>query len=236
MGLSRNVKHLYAELARVYDPGDEIFVFGFSRGAFTVRTLVGFIATCGLVDPAPAPRTHRARISRDGEQGLERVSRLLSTTPEAGLRQAVEDQGRAFKRSTRTGTIRAFASSACGTPSTPSVCPSIWATCSTRPSTGSSFPTTRLSAERRSRVPRAGNRRSSGSRSIRCCGTRRQERTGESSRCGLRALTRTSAAAIRSRACRSSRSTGCWRRRERAGRRQNQKGLRLNVRRAEIVP
>jgi uncharacterized protein (DUF2235 family) len=49
-GLSRNVKHLYAELARVYDPGDEIFMFGFSRGAFTVRTLVGFIATCGLVD------------------------------------------------------------------------------------------------------------------------------------------------------------------------------------------
>jgi len=50
-GLSRNVKHLYKELARVYDPGDEIYMFGFSRGAFTVRTLAGFIATCGLVDP-----------------------------------------------------------------------------------------------------------------------------------------------------------------------------------------
>jgi uncharacterized protein (DUF2235 family) len=54
-GLSRNVKHLYAELARVYDPGDEIFMFGFSRGAFTVRTLVGFIATCGLVDTRRLP-------------------------------------------------------------------------------------------------------------------------------------------------------------------------------------
>lgn len=50
-GLSRNVKHLYKELARVYDPGDEIYMFGFSRGAFTVRTLAGLIATCGLVDP-----------------------------------------------------------------------------------------------------------------------------------------------------------------------------------------
>jgi uncharacterized protein (DUF2235 family) len=50
-GLSRNVKQLYKELARVYDPGDEIYVFGFSRGAFTVRSLVGFISTCGLVDP-----------------------------------------------------------------------------------------------------------------------------------------------------------------------------------------
>src|SRR5262245_8268612 len=52
LGLSRNVKHLYTELSRVYDQGDEIYMFGFSRGAFTVRTLAGFIATCGLVDPS----------------------------------------------------------------------------------------------------------------------------------------------------------------------------------------
>src|SRR5580765_7644730 len=50
-GLSRNVKPLYKERARVYDPGDEIYMFGFSRGAFTVRTLVGLIGTCGLIDP-----------------------------------------------------------------------------------------------------------------------------------------------------------------------------------------
>ncbi len=50
-GLSRNVKQLYGELARVYKPDDKIFLFGFSRGAFTVRTLAGFISTCGIVDP-----------------------------------------------------------------------------------------------------------------------------------------------------------------------------------------
>ncbi len=49
-GLSHNVKQLYGELARVYDPGDRIFLFGFSRGAFTVRTLGGLIATCGILD------------------------------------------------------------------------------------------------------------------------------------------------------------------------------------------
>jgi uncharacterized protein (DUF2235 family) len=60
-GLSRNVKHLYKELARVYDPGDEIYMFGFSRGAFTVRTLVGLIGTCGLIDPERLePRTFRS--------------------------------------------------------------------------------------------------------------------------------------------------------------------------------
>ena len=49
-GLSRNVKQLYAELARVYAPGDRIYLFGFSRGAFTVRTLAGLITTCGILD------------------------------------------------------------------------------------------------------------------------------------------------------------------------------------------
>jgi uncharacterized protein (DUF2235 family) len=51
-GLSRNVKQLYGELARVYDPGDGIYLFGFSRGAFTVRTLAGLVITCGILDPA----------------------------------------------------------------------------------------------------------------------------------------------------------------------------------------
>ena len=46
VGLARNVRQLYRELSRVYDPGDRIFLFGFSRGAFTVRTLAGMIGTC----------------------------------------------------------------------------------------------------------------------------------------------------------------------------------------------
>jgi uncharacterized protein (DUF2235 family) len=49
-GLSRNVRDLYAALARVYRPGDDIYLFGFSRGAFTVRTLAGLIVTCGILE------------------------------------------------------------------------------------------------------------------------------------------------------------------------------------------
>ena len=49
-GLSRNVRQLYTQIVRVYDPGDHIYLFGFSRGAFTVRTLAGFISRCGLLD------------------------------------------------------------------------------------------------------------------------------------------------------------------------------------------
>ena len=49
-GLSRNVRDLYTHLARIYKPGDNIYLFGFSRGAYTVRTLAGFITKCGVLD------------------------------------------------------------------------------------------------------------------------------------------------------------------------------------------
>jgi uncharacterized protein (DUF2235 family) len=52
LGLARNVKELYRELSRVYDAGDRIFLFGFSRGAFTVRTLAGMIGACGVLNGA----------------------------------------------------------------------------------------------------------------------------------------------------------------------------------------
>ncbi|MBU8546140.1 MULTISPECIES: DUF2235 domain-containing protein [Roseomonadaceae] len=48
-GLSRNVRDLYAFLCRTYRPGDRIYAFGFSRGAFTVRVTVGLIVNQGIV-------------------------------------------------------------------------------------------------------------------------------------------------------------------------------------------
>lgn len=48
-GLSTNVREAYRYLSAVYHPGDEICVFGFSRGAYTARSLVGYIAAAGLL-------------------------------------------------------------------------------------------------------------------------------------------------------------------------------------------
>lgn len=49
-GLDRNVKSAYHWLARSYRPGDEIFIFGFSRGAYTARFLAGMVCGYGLAD------------------------------------------------------------------------------------------------------------------------------------------------------------------------------------------
>lgn len=50
LGLARNVRQLYAFLCRSYSKGNRIYLFGFSRGAFTVRLLVGLIIHQGIFD------------------------------------------------------------------------------------------------------------------------------------------------------------------------------------------
>src|SRR6266849_2447699 len=48
-GLKRNVLALYTFLCLNYKPGDRIYGFGFSRGAFTIRVLTKFVLSQGLV-------------------------------------------------------------------------------------------------------------------------------------------------------------------------------------------
>lgn len=50
-GLDRDVIGAYRWLMGHYDRGDQIFLFGFSRGAFTARSVAGMIARCGLLRP-----------------------------------------------------------------------------------------------------------------------------------------------------------------------------------------
>jgi uncharacterized protein (DUF2235 family) len=49
VGISENICDCYRFLVENYEPGDSIFLFGFSRGAFTVRSLAGLIARSGLL-------------------------------------------------------------------------------------------------------------------------------------------------------------------------------------------
>jgi uncharacterized protein (DUF2235 family) len=48
-GLVENVEQAYLHLAENYEPGDRIFLFGFSRGAYTVRVIAGLMQNFGLL-------------------------------------------------------------------------------------------------------------------------------------------------------------------------------------------
>lgn len=49
-GLAANVRQLYGKLCRIYKPGDKIYIFGFSRGAFTARVLAALITSQGVIN------------------------------------------------------------------------------------------------------------------------------------------------------------------------------------------
>ncbi|MGW3550379.1 DUF2235 domain-containing protein [Streptomyces griseoincarnatus] len=59
VGLSRNVADAYRFLVGAYEPGDELLLFGFSRGAFTARSLTGLVRNSGIL--------RREHVDRMGE-------------------------------------------------------------------------------------------------------------------------------------------------------------------------
>jgi len=48
-GISANIEEIYMFLISNYQPGDNLYLFGFSRGAYTVRSLAGLIRNCGVL-------------------------------------------------------------------------------------------------------------------------------------------------------------------------------------------
>ena len=50
-GIDRHILNCYEYLVKEYRLGDEIYLFGFSRGAYTVRSLAGLIRNAGLLRP-----------------------------------------------------------------------------------------------------------------------------------------------------------------------------------------
>ena len=60
LGISRNIADCYEFLVNNYQPGDRIFLFGFSRGAYTVRSLGGLLSLLGVLK-VPSESTAKKR-------------------------------------------------------------------------------------------------------------------------------------------------------------------------------
>ncbi len=76
VGLPRNVRDLYRFLCQHYRgpdetyAGDRIYIFGFSRGAFTARTVADLICCCGILNPSKSVAVGGFRLTRAGQVGL----------------------------------------------------------------------------------------------------------------------------------------------------------------------
>ena len=74
-GLSRNIREAYAFLAMNYECGDRIYLFGFSRGAYTVRSLAGVIHRCELI-----PRDALIKAGRRRKRVLKWIVKAYRST------------------------------------------------------------------------------------------------------------------------------------------------------------
>jgi uncharacterized protein (DUF2235 family) len=115
-GLDDKVLASYQFLVHNYQEGDQIYLFGFSRGAYTVRVLAGLIHKVGLVAPeqanlAGSGLTSYKQFSSDGQPGLgSELKQLTDSGADADgpLPATKDDQAAQFARilSTRWPTIR----------------------------------------------------------------------------------------------------------------------------------
>ena len=104
-GLKRNVIDLYKFVCRNYDAGDEIYGFGFSRGAFTIRIVAALIATQGLAKGRSESELHANALTAYRQY---RIERFKSYSPFVILGRWLRDyvllpwSGRALSRHRKT--------------------------------------------------------------------------------------------------------------------------------------
>jgi uncharacterized protein (DUF2235 family) len=90
-GMRANVAEAYAYLMQCWQPGDELYIFGFSRGAYTARALVGMLNRPGLLRPgsenlvpyAVAQYATNKTFSDDDKQNMREFSHAFCWGTEA---------------------------------------------------------------------------------------------------------------------------------------------------------
>lgn len=101
-GMRQNLGEAYTYLMKVWEPGDRIFLIGFSRGAYTARALAGMVFRIGLLRPGSenlvpyAVKVYARRRGKDsdlsGDEGWKRLDRFS-----AALSRNIEGSSRALQ-------------------------------------------------------------------------------------------------------------------------------------------
>ena len=85
LGITTNIIDCYAAIIRMWEPGDRIFLFGFSRGAYTVRCLAAVLALCGvpttMADGSPL-RRDVGTTTRIAREAVKKVYQHVSSPAE----------------------------------------------------------------------------------------------------------------------------------------------------------
>ena len=92
-GINISICNGYGFLARNYRPGDRIYLFGYSRGAYAVRSLAGMIGTIGLLRPEYSTERHVNLAFRFYEVGSQSTARQHFSTHRCHVNVPIEMLG-----------------------------------------------------------------------------------------------------------------------------------------------
>lgn len=109
-GITRNITDCYEAIMNAYEPGDRIYLFGFSRGAYTARCVAGVLSLCGV----PTKNKHGAPLRRYcsetraiADEAVRKVYEHGAGKPAADYDDERNELGRRFREKYGSGTLDA---------------------------------------------------------------------------------------------------------------------------------
>jgi uncharacterized protein (DUF2235 family) len=125
VGLMENIAEAYRFLTFNYAPGDRIFIFGFSRGAFSARSFGGLLRTCGILKRENVGKVREAiRLYQNRDDRPTKDANGKTVSPPDNDRYLVfrRDNSQALSNSSYERTWRAGAGR---TPESPAITPTL---------------------------------------------------------------------------------------------------------------
>lgn len=108
-GITRNITDCFEDILNSYEPGDRIFLFGFSRGAYTARCIANVLELCGVptlgLAGQPFPR-NKPEVRTIAEEAVRRVYEHGAGRPAAQFDAERTELARRFRIKYRSGDER----------------------------------------------------------------------------------------------------------------------------------
>lgn len=100
LGITRNIIDCYAEIIRLWQPGDRIFLFGFSRGAYTARCIAGVLDYCGVptTNGGKPLKLDPASVRQIASEAVKNVYQFGSSVKNDPYKEQRENLAAAFRK------------------------------------------------------------------------------------------------------------------------------------------
>lgn len=111
-GITQNIVDCYEAIIRLYEPGDRVFLFGFSRGAYTARCVGGVMSLCGIpthdTDGRPIPKFGK-RLRKIATEAVRDTYQHGSGRDDPARKEEREEKGRRFRQKYGSSNVEGLA-------------------------------------------------------------------------------------------------------------------------------